>query len=238
MISGTCSGRVVSKKRVTEPPGGTRSYSSAPPGLQVLGAALLGAVDTSLGPIDREHPAAALEPPADEVRCLPGTAPDLEHVVVRLHVDEVHRPPQPGRDRLHRHEASLPELGVVRRDRQGAEEATTRLDAVESSQIRVGVLGSRGKVGSAVCAAVDEADDLTLVASVDQDDPIDGLVSSGVQVVVDFTHPDVVMDNLEFCVDHGIHAVVGTTGFDDERLDTLRHWLGDAPSTGVLVAPN
>ncbi len=43
---------------------------------------------------------------------------------------------------------------------------------------------------------------------------------------------------LEFCVDHGIHAVVGTTGFDDERLDVLRGWLGDAPATGVLIAPN
>ena len=61
---------------------------------------------------------------------------------------------------------------------------------------------------------------------------------SGAQVVVDFTHPDVVMDNLEFCLDHGIHAVVGTTGFDDDRLETLRRWLADAPGVGVLVAPN
>ena len=45
------------------------------------------------------------------------------------------------------------------------------------------------------------------------------------EAVVDFTHPDVVMDNLEFCVSHGIHAVVGTTGFDADRLDTLRGWL-------------
>jgi 4-hydroxy-tetrahydrodipicolinate reductase len=112
------------------------------------------------------------------------------------------------------------------------------LDAVESSQIRVGVLGSRGKVGSEVCKAVDDAPDLALVASVDQDDPIDALVSEGAQVVVDFTHPDVVMDNLEFCIDHGIHAVVGTTGFDQGRLDTLERWLADSPATGVLIAPN
>ena len=46
-------------------------------------------------------------------------------------------------------------------------------------------------------------------------------------MVVDFTHPDVVMDNLEFCIDHGIHAVVGTTGFDEDRLDTLRGWLAE-----------
>jgi 4-hydroxy-tetrahydrodipicolinate reductase len=112
------------------------------------------------------------------------------------------------------------------------------LDAVKSSQIRVGVLGSRGKVGSEVCKAVDDAPDLALVASVDQDDPIDALVSEGAQVVVDFTHPDVVMDNLEFCIDHGIHAVVGTTGFDQGRLDTLGRWLADSPATGVLIAPN
>lgn len=104
--------------------------------------------------------------------------------------------------------------------------------------MRVGVLGARGKVGSEVCRAVEEADGLELVAAVDADDDIDALVSAGAQAVVDFTHPDVVMDNLEFCIDHGIHAVVGTTGFDDARLDTLRGWLAGAPSTGVLIAPN
>ncbi|MDP2773546.1 MAG: 4-hydroxy-tetrahydrodipicolinate reductase [Nocardioides sp.] len=104
--------------------------------------------------------------------------------------------------------------------------------------IRVGVLGARGKVGAEVCAAVERADDTELVAAVDQGDPIESLVEGGAQVVVDFTHPDVVMDNLAFCVDHGIHAVVGTTGFDDERLATLRTRLADAPDVGVLVAPN
>ena len=79
---------------------------------------------------------------------------------------------------------------------------------------------------------------MELVAAVDADESIDELVSSGAQAVVDFTHPDVVMDNLEFCIDHGIHAVVGTTGFDSERLDQVRSWLSDAPGTGVLVAPN
>ncbi|MEZ0581070.1 4-hydroxy-tetrahydrodipicolinate reductase [Nocardioides sp. MH1] len=106
------------------------------------------------------------------------------------------------------------------------------------SQIRVGVLGARGKVGAEVCKAVEAADDLELVASVDQDDPVDALVDGGAQVVVDFTHPDVVMDNLEFCVDHGIHAVVGTTGFDQNRLDILGDWLVHSPGTGVLIAPN
>ena len=107
-----------------------------------------------------------------------------------------------------------------------------------SETIRVGVLGARGRVGQEVCRAVHEADDLELVAEVDADDSVDELVTSGAEVVVDFTHPGVVMDNLEFLVDHGIHAVVGTTGFDEQRLATLRGWLDNAPSTGVLVAPN
>jgi 4-hydroxy-tetrahydrodipicolinate reductase len=104
--------------------------------------------------------------------------------------------------------------------------------------IKVGVLGGRGRVGSEVCRAVEAADDTDLVAIVDVDDELDALVTSGAQVVVDFTQPDVVMDNLEFCIDHGIHAVVGTTGFDEERLATLRGWLDSSPATGVLVAPN
>ena len=104
--------------------------------------------------------------------------------------------------------------------------------------MKVGVLGARGKVGAEVCRAVEAADDLDLVASVGADDPIDELVRSGAEAVVDFTHPDVVMDNLEFCIAHGIHAVVGTTGFDDGRLDRLRGWLEKSPQTGVLVAPN
>ena len=105
------------------------------------------------------------------------------------------------------------------------------------SALKVGVLGARGRVGREVCTAVDDADDLDLVAEVDVDDDIELLVRRGVEAVVDFTHPDVVMDNLEFCVDHGIHAVVGTTGFDTERLDQVRAWLGES-RTGVLIAPN
>ncbi|WP_203335896.1 4-hydroxy-tetrahydrodipicolinate reductase [Nocardioides limicola] len=104
--------------------------------------------------------------------------------------------------------------------------------------MKVGVLGARGKVGREVCTAVTEAADMELVAEVDAGDSISALVEAGAEAVVDFTHPDVVMDNLEFCLDHGIHAVVGTTGFDDARLEQLRTWAGNAPGTGVLIAPN
>ncbi|WP_182349446.1 4-hydroxy-tetrahydrodipicolinate reductase [Tomitella gaofuii] len=104
--------------------------------------------------------------------------------------------------------------------------------------IRVGVVGSDGRVGQAICHAVDKTDDLELVARIDKDDALEALVDAGAEVIVDFTHPDVVMGTLEFAVAHGIHAVVGTTGFDEERLERVRGWLADAPQVSVLIAPN
>lgn len=105
--------------------------------------------------------------------------------------------------------------------------------------IRVGVLGAKGRMGAEVCKAVAGADDLDLVAEVDLGDSLELLVDKGAEVVVDFTHPDAVMDNLRFCVGRGIHSVVGTTGFTAERLEELRAWIASAPTeVGVLVAPN
>ena len=101
---------------------------------------------------------------------------------------------------------------------------------------RVGVFGSRGRMGAEVCRAVDSAPDLELVAALDLGD--DRTPAEAAEVIVDFTHPDAVMDNLSWCLDHGIHAVVGTTGFTDERLNQLRTILADHDGVGVLVAPN
>jgi 4-hydroxy-tetrahydrodipicolinate reductase len=103
---------------------------------------------------------------------------------------------------------------------------------------RVGVLGARGRMGQQVCRAIDATDDLDLVAMVDAGDWLFSVADAGAQVVVDFTHPSVVMDNVRFAIDQGIHVVVGTTGMDDERLETLREWLTKAPDVGVLVVPN
>jgi 4-hydroxy-tetrahydrodipicolinate reductase len=103
---------------------------------------------------------------------------------------------------------------------------------------RIGVLGARGRMGQQVCQAVVAADDMDLVAAVDAGDWLFSVADGGAQVLVDFTHPDVVMDNVRFAIDQGIHAVVGTTGFTEERLDTIREWLADTPKLGVLVAPN
>lgn len=106
------------------------------------------------------------------------------------------------------------------------------------SGIKVGVLGSQGKVGQAIVAAVENTDDLTYTVGVDKGDSLEFFSDTETQVVVDFTHPDVVMDNLKFLISNGIHAVVGTTGFTEERLDTVRGWLAENPGVGVLIAPN
>ena len=103
--------------------------------------------------------------------------------------------------------------------------------------IKVGVLGSRGRMGSEVVKAVTEAQDLELVAQLDLGDSLDSLVSSGAQVVVDFTTPDSVMANLEFLIKNNISAVVGTTGFDDARISQIKSLLASSKS-GVLIAPN
>ena len=82
------------------------------------------------------------------------------------------------------------------------------------------------------------ADDLELVAEIDKDDSLEKLLDAGAEVIVDFTTPDSVMSNLEFCIKHGIHCVVGTTGFDDDRYDQVRSWCAASQGTGVLIAPN
>lgn len=103
--------------------------------------------------------------------------------------------------------------------------------------IRVGVLGAKGRMGSEVCRAVVDAPDVELVAELDLGDDLEILVEKKVEVVVDFTIPDSVMKNLEFLISHNIHAVVGTTGFDEARLAKVRSLLGRGKAS-VLIAPN
>lgn len=93
-------------------------------------------------------------------------------------------------------------------------------------------------MGLEVCKAVDAADDLELVAMIDQGDWLFNASDAGAQVLVDFTSPDVVMDNLHWAIEQGIHVVVGTSGFTEQRLDRVRGWLARKPEAGVLIAPN
>jgi 4-hydroxy-tetrahydrodipicolinate reductase len=91
-------------------------------------------------------------------------------------------------------------------------------------------------MGAEVCRAVTAAPDLELVAALDAGD--DRAPVEAADVVVDFTVPDAVMANLAWCIEHGKHVVVGTTGFTDARLDEVRAQLADRPQVGVLVAAN
>ena len=107
-----------------------------------------------------------------------------------------------------------------------------------SARIRVGVLGARGRMGAEVVKAVTNSTDLELVVQLDLGDSLDQLVISKAEVVVDFTTPDSVMKNLEFLINNDIHAVVGTTGFDQARIDSLAKEMANHPKVGVLIAPN
>ena len=107
-----------------------------------------------------------------------------------------------------------------------------------AAKIRVGVLGSKGKMGQAVLTAISGADDLECVAQIDLGDSLDLLTKNNAEVVIDFTQPDSVMGNLKFAIENGIHCVVGTTGFNDEKLAQLKKMIAANPKVGVLVAPN
>lgn len=104
--------------------------------------------------------------------------------------------------------------------------------------IKVGVVGAKGRMGREAVAAISNAKDLELVAQIDLGDSIGLLTEAGAEVMVDFTNPDSVMKNVEYAISNGIHVVIGTTGFDKDRLETLESWLAKSPKTAALVAPN
>ncbi|HRL79684.1 MAG TPA: 4-hydroxy-tetrahydrodipicolinate reductase [Propioniciclava sp.] len=101
--------------------------------------------------------------------------------------------------------------------------------------LRVAVLGAKGRMGAEVCRAVEAADDLELAAALDAGDDL--AAASGADVVVDFTVPDAVMGNLEWCAAHGVHAVVGTTGFTPEKLARVAD-LFDGTKAHAIIASN
>ena len=104
--------------------------------------------------------------------------------------------------------------------------------------MKVAVLGAKGRMGAETVAAIESTSDLTLSSALDLGDSLDQLIKTGTEVIVDFTHPDSVMKNLEFAINNGIHVVVGTTGFDDKKLSELKNLLSKNPKVGALIAPN
>ena len=98
------------------------------------------------------------------------------------------------------------------------------------------VIGAAGRMGAQVCRTVTDAPDLELVGRYDQGDDLGDLGAA--DVVVEFSVPDASPANVAHCLARGVHVVVGTTGWDQDRLTTLREELTQHPSVGVLIAPN
>ena len=93
-------------------------------------------------------------------------------------------------------------------------------------------------MGSEAVKAVENAEDMELVAALGRGDSLEKILEAGATHLVDLTVPDVTEDNVRFAVENGLHAVVGTTGWDGERLGRLEDLLHQHPEVGVLIAPN
>ncbi|WP_397427648.1 4-hydroxy-tetrahydrodipicolinate reductase [Pseudoglutamicibacter cumminsii] len=107
-----------------------------------------------------------------------------------------------------------------------------------TSSIRVAIIGARGRMGSQAVAAVGNAEDMEVVAQIGRGDSLEAMVDAGATHMVDLSVPSATADNVAFAIEHGIHAVVGATGWDNERLASVRKQLEDKPDVGVLIAPN
>lgn len=94
---------------------------------------------------------------------------------------------------------------------------------------RVAVLGAKGRMGSTSVQTIDDTDDLEVVAQVDIDDDLDAVTDADAEVALDFTQPDVALDHVRWCVENGVHVVVGTSGFDDARIADVRTLLAMIP---------
>ena len=108
--------------------------------------------------------------------------------------------------------------------------------SAEVTRLRVAVIGAGGRMGQQVCAAIEAADDLVLSARIDLGDDVAAVTGSDVAVV--FSVPDVAPGHVLACIRHGVHAVVGTSGWTAASLDAVRTELATSPGLGVLVAPN
>ena len=109
---------------------------------------------------------------------------------------------------------------------------------MSNAEIRVAVLGANGRMGSEAVTAVENAPDMELVAAQGRSDELSEILTAGATHIVDLTVPEATENNVRFAVENGIHAVVGATGWDTERLQRLEDLLAEHPEAGVLIAPN
>ncbi|MFC7466370.1 4-hydroxy-tetrahydrodipicolinate reductase [Brachybacterium sp. GCM10030252] len=108
----------------------------------------------------------------------------------------------------------------------------------DQTAVPVAVLGAGGRMGTEACRAIDEAPDLELVARIGRDDDLSAITEAGAQVAVDLTVPAATGDNVRWLIEHGVHAVVGATGWTEDSLAAVRTQLEGADGVGVLIAPN
>lgn len=126
---------------------------------------------------------------------------------------------------------------ATRASTKGASCCVKNAEGCKNMTFKVGVVGAQGRVGQAVVAGIEQADDLELSCTIDRDDSLEQLVATGTEIIVDFTTPHAVMDTLQFCLTRGIHCVVGTTGFTAERLNQVDQWCQEGKAH-CLIAPN
>ena len=133
--------------------------------------------------------------------------------------------------------------GVSEQSTPAPDPAPTAPGREPGRPLRVAVLGAAGRMGATVCAAVEGAADLELVARLDAGDEVAAATLGGADVAVDFTVPAATEANVHALIDAGVHAVVGTTGWTEESRGRVVAHLGraaaaGAPGLGVLIAPN
>ncbi|MEV6281570.1 4-hydroxy-tetrahydrodipicolinate reductase [Kribbella sp. NPDC051770] len=104
--------------------------------------------------------------------------------------------------------------------------------------IRVAVLGARGRMGVASVRAIEASSDLTVVAEIDIDDDVQDIVDNNADVVLVYSPPDVAHEHVQWCIKHGKHVVVGTSGFDEAAVERIRAALVDHDEVNVFVVPN
>jgi 4-hydroxy-tetrahydrodipicolinate reductase len=107
-----------------------------------------------------------------------------------------------------------------------------------SAPLKVAVLGASGRMGAEAVKAVTAAADMELVAALGRGDKLETILEAGATHVVDLSVPASTEENVRFAVSHGLHAVIGTTGWDDAKRAALSALLAEHPETGVLIAPN
>lgn len=103
---------------------------------------------------------------------------------------------------------------------------------------RVAVLGAKGRMGSTSAAAIEAAEGLDLVAGIDVGDDLETVVEADAEAVLVFTTPDVAFDQARWCLERGIHVVIGTSGFGDDQVARLRELVDGRSGVGVIVVPN